>query len=77
MSTRTHYQGGYSGVSVKVAKGVYYRTGGFKGHPVKTSEMILKDGGILGITNKHIYFSGTKSFFSNAEKMRKMDPERY
>ena len=31
--TRTHYKGGSQGVSVRVMKGVYYRTGGFKGRP--------------------------------------------
>lgn len=57
--TNTQYQGGYSGVSIRVAKGLYYRTGGFKGHPVKTDEMKYIDTGIFGLTNKHVYFASS------------------
>jgi len=60
---RTHFEGGSQGFSVRVAKGVYYRAGAFRGNPVKATETILADRGFLAITNKHIYFSGsTKKF---------------
>ena len=68
--TRTRYSGEYSGVSLKIAKGVYYRMGGFRGNPVVTTQTVLVDSGILGITNKHIYFAGkTKSFRIRYDKI--------
>lgn len=60
---RTHYVGGSQGISVRIAKGLYYRTGGFKGERVQTSESIHADTGLLGITNKHIYFAGPSKRF--------------
>lgn len=73
-STETHYEGGLNGFSIRIAKGVYYRTGSFKGHPVKTSEMAHQGSGIMGITNKHIYFSGPKSFRTKLDKIVTLDP---
>jgi hypothetical protein len=61
--TRTRYVGGSRGVSLRIAKGVYYRTGAFKGERVQTSETIHADTGLLGVTNKHIYFSGPSKRF--------------
>jgi hypothetical protein len=67
---RTHYEGGYQGVSFRVAKGVYYRVGGFKGHPVSTTTMVNLGQGTLGITDKHIYFAGpSKSFRVKYDKI--------
>ncbi len=57
--TKTHFQGGYTGVSFRVAKGVYYKVGGFKGHPVSVEEMKYIDTGLMCMTNKHIFFSST------------------
>jgi hypothetical protein len=74
MRTRTHYEGGHSGVSLRVAKGVYYRTGAFKGRPVQTTEMAYKGDGLLGITNKHIYFAGAKSFRIRYDKIVTFEP---
>ena len=48
--------GSHSGFSFRVAKGVTYRTGGFKGHPVEHSYMDNAGTGSLYITNKHIIF---------------------
>ena len=50
--------GGYSGFSFRVMKGVTYRTGGFKGHPVETSFMENMGLGSLYVTNKNIIFMG-------------------
>ena len=61
--TRTKYVGGSQGVSIRIAKGVYYRTGAFKGERVQTSETVHADTGLLGVTNKHIYFSGPRKSF--------------
>lgn len=48
--------GSHSGFSFRVMKGVTYRTGGFKGHPVEHSYMDQAGIGSLYITNKHIIF---------------------
>lgn len=61
--SQTSYTGGYSGASVRVAKGLYYRVGGFRGRPVVTSQMTHVDDGILGVTQKHIYFAGSTNAF--------------
>ncbi len=55
--------GGYSGVSIRVMKGVYYRTGGFRGRPVERVATEHVDTGAMGITNKHIYFFGSRKKF--------------
>ena len=59
----THYEGASTGVSVRVAKGVYFRASGFRGYPVRTAEMKYLDEGLLAVTNKHIYFSGSSEKF--------------
>lgn len=61
--TSTHYEGRSAGVSIRVMKGLYYRTGAFQGHPVQTTEAALSDTGFFGATTKHVYFTGAiKSF---------------
>ena len=73
--TRTHYVGGSRGVGVRVAKGLYYRTGAFKGERIQTSETIHADTGLLGVTNKHIYFVGpSKSFRIAYNKIVSFEP---
>lgn len=56
--TRRHYVGGSTGVSVRVASGVYLRTSAFKGHPVDKTELVHVDTGDFIITNKHIFMEG-------------------
>lgn len=56
--TRREYVGGSVGSSVRVAKGFYLRASSFKGHPVDRTDTVHIDAGILGVTNKHIYFTG-------------------
>ncbi|MFC1527960.1 hypothetical protein ACFL5D_04400 [Candidatus Neomarinimicrobiota bacterium] len=73
--TKRHYEGGHHGVSMRVMKGFYYRTGTFKGYPVETTETQHLDTGFMGITNKHIYFSGNrKSFRVNYNKIVTFQP---
>jgi hypothetical protein len=72
---RTQYVGGSQGVSIRIAKGVYYRAGAFKGERVETHETIHADTGLLGVTNKHIYFSGgAKSFRIRHDKVVSFEP---
>ena len=50
------------GFSFRIIKGVYYRTGGMKGHPVEHSSMEFNGTGSLFITNKNlIFYSPQKS----------------
>ena len=54
---------------------MYFRTSVFKGHPVETSEIEYIDTGIMGVTNKHIYFAGSiKSFRINYSKIVSFTP---
>lgn len=45
-----------NGFSFRVCKGVYYRTGRTKGHPVERSSMELQGTGTLYVTNKNLIF---------------------
>lgn len=56
--TRRQYVGRSQGVSIRLAKGIYYRMGAFQGHPVETTERVYVDTGLLAVTNKHLYFAG-------------------
>ena len=60
---QVHYSGGSSGVGVRVGKGMYMRTGGFKGQRYTTEETTLTDTGCLCIATKHIYFAGSSHRF--------------
>lgn len=60
--SKTTFEGKSQGISIKIAKGVYYRTGHFKGNPVTTTQMTLIANGMFALTNKNIYFaSASKS----------------
>jgi hypothetical protein len=74
--TRTVYtRGGYSGISIRVAKGVYYRIGEFESKPVTRTQNEFVDAGFLGVTTKHIYFSGkTKGFRIRYDKIVSFNP---
>jgi hypothetical protein len=75
LKTRRHYEGGSKGFSVRIAKGLYYRAGAFRAHPVETTEVVLVDTGILAFTNKHLYFAGgTKSFRVPYKKIVSFEP---
>lgn len=43
-------------MSFRICKGVYYRTGGSKGHPVEHSTMQSLGTGTLYVTNKNLIF---------------------
>lgn len=60
---KTKYVGGSHGVSIRVAKGLYYRVGSFKGQRIQEEETNYVDTGLVAITNKHIYFGGNYKNF--------------
>lgn len=50
------YVGGSRGMSYRICKGVTYRTGSFKGHPVERSHMDIVGIGSLVVTNNNFFF---------------------
>ena len=61
--TRRERRGSSHGLSIRVARGVYYRPGVFRSRSVEWEETVHQDTGLLGFTTKHLYFSGTKKKF--------------
>ena len=51
------------GVSVRVARGVYYRPGTFRSRSVEWVVTVHQDTGMLGFTTKQLYFSGRRKKF--------------
>ncbi|MCB0071544.1 MAG: hypothetical protein KDE20_08810 [Caldilineaceae bacterium] len=60
---RKEYVGRSQGVSIRIAKGVSYRVGGFRGRPVERQERVSLGRGTLFVTNKHMYFTGDQKTF--------------
>ena len=60
---QVHYSGGSRGVGLRVAKGVYLRTGQFRGERQETEETTHADSGALCITTKHVYYAGATHRF--------------
>lgn len=60
---KTVYEGRSQGVSIRIAKGIYYRTGSFRGNPVQIEHAVSLGGGILAFTNMNLYFSSTSKTF--------------
>ena len=60
---RRERRGTSHGLSIRIAKGVYYRPGVFRSKPIEWEETVHADTGLLGITSKHIYFHGSRKRF--------------
>ncbi|HZW64668.1 MAG TPA: hypothetical protein VFF23_03185 [Hanamia sp.] len=65
---KTRYEGRSQGVSIRIAKGVYYRVGQFEGNPVVTTEKTLAATGMLTLTNTNLYFSSPIKNFKTPYK---------
>ena len=61
--TRRERRGTSHGLSIRVAKGLYYRPGMFRSHVREWEETVHLDTGLLGITSKHLYFHGRRKRF--------------
>ena len=61
--TRRERRGSSHGLSIRVAKGLYYRPSTFRSRPVEWEETVHEDTGLLGVTSKHIYFHGPRKRF--------------
>lgn len=73
---KRHIQGRSAGVSVRVMKGVSVRAGGSRGTPVETETTVSRGMGVLGITTKNVYFSGSKSVRIPFNKIVSLEPFR-
>ena len=63
------------GVSVRVARGLYYRPSTFRSRPIEWEETVHADTGLLGLTTKHIYFAGSrKKFRVRYDRIVSFDP---
>jgi hypothetical protein len=59
--TIRQFQGGSSGVSFRIAKGVRYHVGGFKGQSVVIgTELQVQDSGVLSVSSSRVVFLGEK-----------------
>ena len=72
--TGKQYVGGNNGVSFKICKGVYYRTGASKGHSVNYDYTESQGRGSLIITNKAVYFVGAKTIKIIIKKIINLEP---
>ena len=61
--TRVDRSGRYGGASFRVASGLYLHGGGYRSRPVDVHELEHLDMGLLGVTTKHLYFSGGRKKF--------------
>lgn len=56
--TRRSYSGVTQGLSIRIAKGLYYRPSIWKASPIERTEMVSSGAGNLIATNKNLYFIG-------------------
>ena len=61
--TRRERRGTSHGLSIRVAKGLYYRPGMFRSQYHEWEETLHVDSGLLGVTTKHVYFHGSRKRF--------------
>ena len=61
--TRRERRGSSHGLSIRVAKGLYYRPGTFRSRSIEWEETVHQDSGLLGFSTKHLYFSGGRKRF--------------
>ena len=61
--TRRERRGTSHGLSIRIAKGLYYRPGTFRARVHEWEETVHVDTGLLGITTKHLYFHGQRKRF--------------
>lgn len=73
LESRAVRTGGYGGPSVRLAKGLYFRVGGFKAE--SHEELRNIDQGTLTLTDKRIVFSGNKKTINvNLKKVISINP---
>ena len=63
LKVRRERRGMSHGLSIRVAKSLYYRPDVIRSRPIEREETVHEDTGLLGVTNKHIYFAGSRKRF--------------
>ena len=63
VETQREFRGSSHGLSIRLAKGLYYRPSSFAGRSVTSERMTHVDTGMLVITTKHLYFHGPAKRF--------------
>ena len=72
---RRERRGSSHGLSIRVARGLYYRPSTFRSRPIEWEETVHADTGLLGLTTKHIYFAGSrKKFRVRYDRIVSFDP---
>ena len=75
--TKRERRGTSHGLSVRIARGLYYRPSTFRSRVHEWDENVHVDTGLLGVTHKHLYFSGPrKAFRVRYDKIVAYDPFR-
>lgn len=64
------------GLSIRVAKGLYYRPSVFRGSPVERTTTVSHGKGALAITSKHVSFAGSKTIRVPYRKILAVQPYR-
>ena len=73
--TRREMHGSSRGLTIRVARGIYYRPSTFKSRVVEWDETVRLDTGLMGLTTKHIYFAGdTKRFRVRYDRIEAFEP---
>ena len=72
---RRERRGTSHGLSIRVARGLYYRPSTFRSRPIEWEETVHADTGLLGPTTKHIYYAGSrKKFRVRYDRIVSFDP---
>ena len=72
---RRERQGTSHGVSIRVARGLYYSPRQFRSRAIEWEETVHADTGLLGLTTKHLYFAGSrKKFRVRYDRIVSFDP---
>ena len=73
--TRREMRGSSQGLTIRIARGIYYRPSAFKSRVVEWDETVRLDTGLMGLTTKHIYFAGdTKRFRVRYDRIVAFEP---
>jgi hypothetical protein len=58
--TSRSFAGVSHGLSIRIAKGVYYRPSVFRGHPIESTKLVHVDNGNVLVTSHHLYLLGAR-----------------
>ena len=73
--TRRERQGTSHGVSIRVARGLYYSPRQFRSRPIEWEETVHAGTGLLGFTTKHLYYAAArKKFRVRYDRIVSFDP---